>query len=458
MTDFNKNWMRYIPDDKKLTDLTVPGTHDSGTYPAFNTSFLTKCQSMTITEQLNAGIRFLDIRLKSKKLGKKDGSLWVWHGIADMNLSFTDTVMKDCRDFLRSNSGETIFMSVNLEEKTPSDNTIKQFYEDLTEHNLPKYPNLFYTGTTIPQLSEVRGKIVLIRRFALGKNAAIGLNVCDNWPKDGVKRFRNNNIEYYVQDRFDNWKGNIQSKFNTFVKQTMELAAAGSNTIYINFSSGTSGNIFYPEYGPKGIANIVNPLITRYLWDKPKSRFGIIPMDFPNNIPQNGLINRLISCNPFDFISRDYPRHGNVIELRPRLSLNKCVDVKGNVRANGTPIIVQDSNDQPNQHWRLIDTGEGDGFFYLKAENTANSVLDVSNISRESGAAIILQEKNGGDNQRWKFLKSEGNPYYIIIPKHAQLNRALALYPDDVVNGSAVILLGQSNTQWLQEWGVIRVS
>ncbi|MFH7010709.1 hypothetical protein ACHRV5_02490 [Flavobacterium sp. FlaQc-52] len=57
MTDFNKKWMRYIPDHKKLNDLTIPGTHDSGTYPAYASSFLTKCQSMTITEQLNTGIR-----------------------------------------------------------------------------------------------------------------------------------------------------------------------------------------------------------------------------------------------------------------------------------------------------------------------------------------------------------------------------------------------------------------
>ncbi|KLT69167.1 phosphatidylinositol-specific phospholipase C domain-containing protein [Flavobacterium sp. ABG] len=458
MTDFNKKWMRYIPDHKKLNDLTIPGTHDSGTYPAYASSFLTKCQSMSITEQLNTGIRFLDMRLKSKKVGRYDGSLWVWHGIADMDLSFTDTVLRDCKEFLAKNPSETIFMSVKIEEKKPSSDTIKNFYKDLTQHNIPKYPFLFYTGTKIPKLYETRGKIVLIRRFGLAGNPDIGLNLYDNWPEDGSKKFENNGISYYVQDRFDNWKENVQRKFDNFVQPTMELAAPGSDTIYINFSSGTSGNIFYSKYSPSGIASIVNPFITNYLHDKQKTRFGIMAMDFPNLILGNDLVNRLISCNPFDFIPGNYPRHNDVIELRTRLSLNKCVDVRGNVSTNGTPIIVHDSNDQPNQHWRLIDTGEGDGFFYLKAENTSNSVLDVSGISHEAGAAVILHEKNGGDNQRWKFLKFDDSPYYIIIPKHAQYNKALAINSDSVNNGSAVVILTMTNSLWLEQWSVIRIS
>jgi hypothetical protein len=55
-------WMRDIPDDTPITSLFLPGTHDSG---ARTTDIEhARCQSWTIKEQLHAGIRCFDIRLR----------------------------------------------------------------------------------------------------------------------------------------------------------------------------------------------------------------------------------------------------------------------------------------------------------------------------------------------------------------------------------------------------------
>lgn len=449
MTHFTKRWMSFIPGNKRLTDLTIPGTHDSGTYPAYYSSFLTKCQSLNFTQQLEAGIRFLDVRLDMRMLGPHDHTLWIWHGVADMNINFKG-VIEQCKKFLAENPMETIFMSIALEKKNPDAGEINEFYTDLVQHHLSAYPGLFYTQHKIPSLSEVRGKVVLIRRFATGKHPGIGLNLRDHWPGDGMQEFTNNAIRFYVQDKFDKWKSNVPDKFNKYVQPTLDAAAPGSDTLYFNFSSGTSGNISYSAYGPQGLAGIINPLMLNYIRDKEKTRYGIVAMDFPE-VPDSGaLIDLLVSCNPFDFIPGDYPRHGDVVEIRPRLHLNKCADVKGNATKNGTGIIVHASNDQPNQRWRLEDTGEGDGFFYLKAENTHNSVLDVSGANKNPGAAIILQEQNKGNHQRWKLLKIEKNGYYILIPKHAPYNTALALDNGNVMLGTL------SNSMWSIQWAVIR--
>jgi len=55
------SWMVDIPDDVLVTALSIPGTHDSGCIDG--PLGLAKTQNLDLAEQLNSGIRFLDIRL-----------------------------------------------------------------------------------------------------------------------------------------------------------------------------------------------------------------------------------------------------------------------------------------------------------------------------------------------------------------------------------------------------------
>ena len=75
-----KNWMKKLSDNINITEINIPGTHDSCTCKV-RYAFIAKCQSKTIKEQLNSGIRFLDIRVE------KEGSrLKLVHDIADCKL------------------------------------------------------------------------------------------------------------------------------------------------------------------------------------------------------------------------------------------------------------------------------------------------------------------------------------------------------------------------------------
>ncbi len=66
-----KSWMKYYSASlQKLTlgEMTLPGTHDSGTYDpvsAFGSPWI-KTQSMSLAQQLNHGIRVLDLRNRAK--------------------------------------------------------------------------------------------------------------------------------------------------------------------------------------------------------------------------------------------------------------------------------------------------------------------------------------------------------------------------------------------------------
>ena len=58
------NWITPLDDDIYVSQLSIPGTHDSGTYycEGFLGSTSGRCQQLTIPEQLKMGIRFFDIR------------------------------------------------------------------------------------------------------------------------------------------------------------------------------------------------------------------------------------------------------------------------------------------------------------------------------------------------------------------------------------------------------------
>lgn len=82
-----RSWTSKLPDDTPLWKVSIPGTHDSGTYlgSKINIENITKltlwtqCQSWTIRDQLDSGIRYLDLRLNTTE----NGELMVVHDIVE---------------------------------------------------------------------------------------------------------------------------------------------------------------------------------------------------------------------------------------------------------------------------------------------------------------------------------------------------------------------------------------
>ncbi|WP_278009916.1 RICIN domain-containing protein [Flavobacterium gyeonganense] len=192
-----------------------------------------------------------------------------------------------------------------------------------------------------------------------------------------------------------------------------------------------------------------------YLSNNSKGRYGIIPMDFPE-IPQNKeLINRLFSCNPFNFPPIESIKTGNVYEIRSRLDLNKCLDVKGNTQTDGTQVIIHTSNNQLNQRWKLADAGDGYFYIHTLTQNATNSVLDVRGNIQTNGTDVIIQKQNNGNNQKWKITKLE-NGYFNLEPKNAP-NSLLDLFEAKTEDGSPVKIFTKSNNDWAEQWALIPI-
>lgn len=166
-------WMKYVDDNKLLDELSIPGTHDSGTCSVDNDtepqSSQVKCQQDYIPTQLLEGIRYFDIRLgKGDNPGIDHGSYYLLK--KDGQFLHLSDVIGYFKTFLNENPTEALIMLVSRGNDEATDESVTTAFAKVLDDN----PKLFYTSSRIPTLHEVRGKIVLLRRFRLAGNSVSG--------------------------------------------------------------------------------------------------------------------------------------------------------------------------------------------------------------------------------------------------------------------------------------------
>ncbi len=259
MEDFDLNgsnltgWMGEIDGSKSLSDINIPGTHDSATkYSQF--SMITKCQFLSIKEQLENGFRMLDIRLEGIS---KTNKLKLVHSIATCRKGllptsgtlYLDDVINDCLAFLDENPTETIIFCTKHDN---GDMSIPDF-QKLLDSYIQKNPDRWYTKNMIPTLDEVRGKLVLVRRHddeaGLGERAGLGLSWADQGGKADGRSFEsgtNPSVRIYVQDRYNY---DTKDKYEAFKKSIFKSPARNkTGVVNVSFlSTMGSGKLGHPR-------------------------------------------------------------------------------------------------------------------------------------------------------------------------------------------------------------------
>ena len=247
-------WMKNIDDNTALRDINMPGSHD--TMALYSIGDLAgQCQSLSLEDQLNLGVRFLDIRLKLNK-----NELKAVHGIVDERASFA-SITEKIESFVKTNPSEMIIMSVKEEANASSSNI--SFEESLKSY---LKSDIYYTSELLPNtLKEARGKVVLLSRYP---NSTIGVPAYEGW-QDSTSFTLPNDI--YVQDTYK-----VTSKEQ---KQDEIISCFNEkgHALKINFLSAYRTNGFPPSYAPSS-ANDINPWINEEI-SKYNDR-GIVLYDF----------------------------------------------------------------------------------------------------------------------------------------------------------------------------------
>lgn len=110
----NPTWMSKLPDSVPLSAISIPGTHES--LARGYGEVISECQSLTLEQQLEAGVRGLDVRCRHIS-----NSFAIHHGIVFMHLMFGD-VLNVLESFLQINPSETVIVRIK-EEHTPENVT-----------------------------------------------------------------------------------------------------------------------------------------------------------------------------------------------------------------------------------------------------------------------------------------------------------------------------------------------
>ncbi|HSC68277.1 MAG TPA: phosphatidylinositol-specific phospholipase C domain-containing protein [Cellvibrio sp.] len=319
-----RNWMARLPDDYTINQLTVPGSHDTGTAAitgrADNSVARARiCQGLSISQQLNIGIRFLDIRVN------KSRNFEIMHEGTPTATWFWDDCLIPVMTFLNENPNETVLLCVKDEHGSTN-----EFHDDILQM-LAAAPYQYIksrvcTSHVPPKLGDLRGKLVLLRRYWIDPDhnkhkvddADSGFGLTDfkdangglyAWPDnsdtfaevgDGnVVLQQPGNTPCVIQDWYNLGTRMQASKVGLIIKYLDAAKNSLPHAWFINFASCTALGHVWDD--PRSFAvgeDGINAALITYLVTRGIGRYGIVPMDFVGNAPEEVLINLLINSNP----------------------------------------------------------------------------------------------------------------------------------------------------------------
>jgi hypothetical protein len=293
----NPDWMARLPAATSLAALSIPGTHETisihgGDYTQTQENY--GDSGGTLTAQLNAGIRAIDVRARIN-----DGNTFTIHHGAVYQVANFDDVLNKLSAFLTAHPGETVLLRFKHEctgeTGSCADATGQKSFPDIFDSYVAARPGLFWTpsvtrssAAAVPTLGAVRGKVVLavLNGPRGGRFADYGLAQFSGWA-DGSST--------YVQDQYSVPTFAQIADKRTAVNNFLTTTNSGDPTkIYVNFTSGSGA--LAPPYWVAGGAVFqqgVNPYLLGRLNSGSFTRTGVVMLDFPGG----GLINKIISYN-----------------------------------------------------------------------------------------------------------------------------------------------------------------
>jgi 1-phosphatidylinositol phosphodiesterase len=259
-------WMSNVADTRGLTELSIPGTHDSGArfepYPG-----LAKCQELTIADQLAVGVRYFDIRCRHL-----DDGFLIFHGGVDQNQTF-DEVLATMYAFLDAHPTEVLIVSIK-EESVPSGTT--RAFDATFASYVSQAPARWYVSPAIPRLGDARGKLVLLRRFPTTA-APLGIDASP-WTDNATFSIANPAASLRIEDNYmvtDN-----AAKWTAITDLFAEAHATTASKLFLAYTSGYQTISGLPNI--PSVSDDIDGRLDTLFADaaSANARFGVVVMDF----------------------------------------------------------------------------------------------------------------------------------------------------------------------------------
>ena len=145
-------WMKYIDDDAVVTDLAIPGSHDSG---CIEMPWYAATQDLTFAEQLERGVRYFDIRVNDK-----GGDLVIFHSV--VNGVDYEGVLRDIDEFMDAHPSEFLVLDFSHFKNDSEAKVFALLDEMVSAEKVVNDSNILDT-TFLDNLTlkEARGKLIV---------------------------------------------------------------------------------------------------------------------------------------------------------------------------------------------------------------------------------------------------------------------------------------------------------
>lgn len=284
------DWMSRLPDRLFVSQVSIPGSHDSATGNGVSLAAFSQCQDIDVASQWSAGVRAFDFRPIVK-----DDHLNINHGIAETKLRF-DEALCLLRDSLIAHPTEFAVVHVLYASgyENDKDTYVNMLRELLERDDLKDY---FVEFRRDLRVSDLRGKMLILSRDQYASKPITG-GFFQNWcgwldwnaQTAGTIYGAGNSNDYrsklYVQD-YSNTKdeeGGVATKVNA-INQMLDFSTKHSVTdasevVWVfNFASAYPGSISTAS-GYRENATYTNAAIIEYLKTHEAGPTGVIMMDY----------------------------------------------------------------------------------------------------------------------------------------------------------------------------------
>lgn len=201
----SSDWVSRIPDGTRINELAIPGTHDAAAWTHYSnirsSTPGTWAQRQSITEQLDLGVRALDLRV-GWSLGF-GWSIGMYHGPIYLNLTL-QSVLTDVKNWLDQHKNEFVMLIFQQQGKLAKGDLSKEVRQMVHATFGTAWYQVFAGQNEWPEVGKVRGKVL-----ALGRLKSDVQGFCDvrSWldtgdNTDGVVINAGRKLRIYLQDRY----------------------------------------------------------------------------------------------------------------------------------------------------------------------------------------------------------------------------------------------------------------
>lgn len=301
------DWMAHLTKIRpsvKLRDLRLVGSHDAGSCTISKTqpfSAIGITQNGSITQQLEQGVRHLDIRIA----GSSSASVSIFHGPLQ-GTPFVN-VLKEISSFLTVHSGEVIVIdlvaehgrSFTLDQKQSALRMVNEVLGDFLCKNV-SYPSKIWKGHTLQKLVKDNTRVVLLT------HPRIWSDVSEQDKKKMISSFP------YIHSHecmYNEWH-NTRESANLLQWNLEEVRSHGfdqdkllANQMVMTPGFGGLGDVLGAIVGnvslrPVSFASQLIPCLSNYFREHSDEPWNIIVLDFCDLVP--ALVSFWIGLNFLD--------------------------------------------------------------------------------------------------------------------------------------------------------------